>query len=241
MLYLVYAFAIFVGGVIQSSLGLGFLIFSLPIITLTTPPKVAVPFLLTLATFNTFIVTYKSRADIQVDRIWPLIPAGILGIPFGTIILLKANGYLIKIFIGITTILFAITITKLRKTITREKAGLVPAGFTSGVLQGSIGMSGPPVILFFQNQGMGKNPFRANLIFFFLILNIVTLVGYSLTGLLTKDVLFLSVLYLPVLIAGTIVGIMLFKKINEKIFKKTTLILLVFLGILAIVSGMKVI
>ena len=177
----------------------------------------------------------------QIRRIWPLIPAGILGIPLGTIILLHANSDFIKILIGFTTILFAAVIIKANKPIAREKIGLIPAGFASGILQGSIGMSGPPVILFFSNQEMKKKPFRANLIAFFLILNIITLAGYGLTGLLAKEVLVLSGLYLPVLIAGTISGIIVFKKINEDLFKKITLVILIALGILAIISGLKII
>ena len=159
MLIPVSILAVFIGGLIQSAFGFGFVIFTLPIVAFFMPPTLAVPTLLTLATFNTALVAAKSRASLQLRRIWPLIPAGIIGIPLGTFILLYANTNFIKILIGAATFLFALALIEFRSPAKKEKLGMVVSGFASGILQGSIGMSGPPVILYFSNQAMSNTSF----------------------------------------------------------------------------------
>ncbi len=241
MLIFISILAVFAGGLIQSAFGFGFVIFSLPIISFFMPPKVAVPVLLTLATLNTLIVALKSFEDIQLKRIWPLIPAGIIGIPLGTLILLRADSGFIKVLIGATILVFVLALVEFHRPVKRERAGMAIAGFASGILQGSVGMSGPPIILYFSNQEVSKKPFRANLIFYFLILNIITLFSYALAGIYTKQVLSYTAILLPALILGTVSGIFLFKKVNEKLFKKLIIVFLIIMAVITIISGLRII
>jgi uncharacterized membrane protein YfcA len=99
-------------------------------------------------------------------------------------------------------------------------------------------MSGPPAILFLSNQGAEKQVFRANLTFYFTVLSLATLPSQFAGGLLTRDVVIRALLFLPVLMLGTFVGIKLAHKVKEELFKRVTLIVVMFAGILSITSAL---
>jgi len=100
---------------------------------------------------------------------------GLIGIPIGTFILLVIDPQFIKFVIGILIIIFGCALLfEIGKKVKNEKWALGPVGLLSGILNGSVSMSGPPVILFFQNQKLDKNEFRANLIGYSLFLSIIT-------------------------------------------------------------------
>jgi hypothetical protein len=126
-----------------------------------------------------------------------------------------------------------------RKQLKHEKLAMLPIGFISGLLSGSISISGPPIIIFLANNDLEKHSFRGNLALYFLILNIFTIPVFWLNGLFTDTVIFFTLRFLPGLLLGVILGNLLYHKVQEKHFRKFTLILLLIMGALAIVSGMK--
>ena len=99
-------------------------------------------------------------------------------------------------------------------------------------------MGGPPVILFFSNQGVEKQVFRANLTCFFTILSLVTIPTQWLGGLLTREVLVYSGWFLPALLLGTLLGVKLARQVSEPIFRRITLGVVIMTGLSAIVFGL---
>jgi len=102
-------------------------------------------------------------------------------------------------------------------------------------------MSGPPVILFFSNQGFTKQEFRASLVSFFLFMNIATLPVYLYAGLLTGTVMTSTLILLPGMLVGTFIGTRLAHKVEEEKFKKGVLVLVIIFGCMSIASGLGVI
>ena len=116
---------------------------------------------------------------------------------------------------------------------------MLPVGMLSGLLGGSISISGPPIILFLSNQEVDKHTFRGNLATYFFILNLFMIPVYYLNGLLTKEVWNYSLTFLPGLLIGVLVGNILSHKIKDAHFKKLTLILLIIMGLISIISGLN--
>ena len=160
--------------------------------------------------------------------------------PLGAHLLVIMNEDLLKIFIGSMILLFGILLLLgFRKQFKNEKLAMLPVGMLSGLLGGSISISGPPIILFLSNQDVDKHTFRGNLAAYFFILNIFIIPVYYLNELLTKEVWNYSLTFLPGLLVGVIVGNLLSHKIKDDHFKKLTLILLIVMGLLSIVSGLN--
>jgi hypothetical protein len=96
------------------------------------------------------------------------------------------------------------------------------------------------VILFLTNQGLAKEQFRANLIAYFLFLNIATLPMHSAGGLISLKVLRFAAIFMPALAAGALVGIRLIGHVPETTFRKTVLTLVIAAGFMVALAGLGV-
>ncbi|MDP8203013.1 MAG: sulfite exporter TauE/SafE family protein [Candidatus Tenebribacter mawsonii] len=226
--------------ILQGLTGFGFSILAVPLITIFISPKIAVPILLIYSIIINIVVLYSARKAVDLKKIWILLVAGIVTMPLGTHLLVIMNEDLLKIFIGSMILIFGILLLiGFRRQFKNEKIAMLPVGMLSGLLGGSISVSGPPIILFLSNQDVDKHTFRGNLAAYFFILNLFTIPVYFWNGLLTNEVWNYSLTFLPGLLVGVIVGNLLSHKIKEDHFKKLTLILLIAMGILSIISGLK--
>ena len=231
---------IFLAGITQGLSGFGFALVSVPIMLLVLPPKVIVPIILIHATLIPMFLLYASKAHVEFRRILPLIIASLIGMPLGTYLLLVLDIGLLKISIGAIIALFALVLLKgFRMRVKHEKFAVPPVGFISGLLNGSTSMSGPPVVLFLANQETQKHNFRANLLAYFLVLNLLTLPTYFFTGLITAEVIRYAIIFLPAMILGGFAGMKLHHKIDEKLFKKIVLVIVLVSGMLSIYSGLN--
>lgn len=229
-----------VSALLQGLSGFGFSILAVPLITLFIAPKTAVPILMLYSIIINLVVLYSARKEIDLKKIWLLLLAGIIGLPFGARLLVSLDGNILKIGIGILILIFGtLLLLGYRKELKHEKIAMIPIGIISGLLSGSISISGPPIIIFLANKQLGKHSFRGNLALYFFLLNIFTIPVFWLNGLFTKEVISHSVTFLPGLLVGVIAGNLLSHKVQEQHFKKFTLILLLIMGVLAIVSGVK--
>ena len=225
---------------LQGLTGFGFSILAVPLITLFISPKTAVPILLIYSMIINIVVLYSARRSVNLKKIWILLVAGIITMPLGTHLLVIMNENLLKIFIGSMIFIFGILLLiGFRKQFSNEKVAMLPVGMLSGLLGGSISISGPPIILFLSNQNVDKHAFRGNLAAYFFILNLFTVPVYYVNGLLTNEVWIYSLNFLPGLLVGVFVGNLLSHKIKNDHFKKLTLVLLIIMGLLSIVSGLK--
>ncbi len=122
-------------------------------------------------------------------------------------------------------------------TMKNKTVSFLTTGFMSGLLNGSISMSGPPVILFMTNEGVEKTQFRTNLTSYFFILNVVTVVVFYMNGQLGEEVIKTSGMLLPALIIGVIVGVALGNRTKEDRFRTFTIFMIMAMGLLSIVSS----
>lgn len=230
--------AIFLASLTQGFVGFGFSQVAIPIMALFMPTKSIIPLLLILGSLLNIIILLDNKKHVELKKIIILMITGTLGIPIGAYLLKILDAGIIKIFIGSMIIFSSATILSGKKIrIDREKLATIPIGFLSGILNGSITMSGPPIIIFFSNQGLSKDSFRANLVAYFLWLNIATIPVFVAGRLLELTDLRKSLILSPALFAGTIVGIIISKRVDNELFKKITLALLMVLGFSLIIGG----
>ena len=222
----------------QALTGFGFALVSVPILVSFVSPKISVPVIMVLTVPVMITILIDLWKYVQLKRIWLLMLMGFTGMPFGTYVLVNLNVQLLKIIIGVTIVCFGTALLLgYRRRFENEKIVSIPIGFLSGVLGGSTSMSGPPVILFFSNQGDEKNIFRANLVTYFLALHLSIIPTYIFSGLVTSNIVQTALLLLPALIIGAVLGVKSAAGINESLFRKVVLIVMVLSGLMSIVSG----
>ncbi|MDF2958874.1 MAG: hypothetical protein K0S39_609 [Paenibacillus sp.] len=226
-------------GFVQGVTGFGFALIAVPLLSKIIPLQSVVPIIVLFSFFTNIVILLKSKAYVQFKRIWLLTVSSIFAAPLGTYILVAVRPDLIKIISGIVITGFAFILLKGYKfAVKNEKTALIPVGFTSGLLNGSISFSGPPVVLFLSNQGVDKNVFRANLTAYSSILNLVTLGFFFAGGLMNREVLVFSVWFVAAMLVGVLLGIKAVTVINDSLFRKLTLILIIIAGVWTLLSGL---
>src|SRR5262249_1576492 len=112
--------------------------------------------------------------------------------------------------------------------------GLSGTGLVSGVLNGALGIGGPPVVILFFSTPTGAATGRASMIAYFLFTDLLGLGWQWHEGLLNRQVFSRALLYAPALIVGIFVGSRMFARIDPARFRLWVLRLLM---ALAVVSG----
>jgi uncharacterized membrane protein YfcA len=226
-------------GIISGLTGFGFALVASPLLIIVLPPKVVVPIVALLSMLSHLVVLAETLPWIRLKRIWLLTLAAMAGAPLGTYLLVTLDADALKTFIGVVTTLSALAmLLGFKRPIENERLASVPIGLASGILGGSTGMSGPPVVLFFSNQGIDKHIFRANLNLYFTLLACVTLPLQVAAGLMTTKILTYSAWFFPALLLGTLAGMRLARRVDETAFRRLTLVVVIAAGLSAIASAM---
>jgi uncharacterized membrane protein YfcA len=232
---------LFAGGFMQGLSGFGFALIGVPVLSLFLSPKVAAPIIVSCVLVSNLLVLYNARRDVQLRRIWPLCLAGVLGVPFGAWLLhgLSVDG--LRLLMGsVVTAAAALMALGVRVGIKRERLAFLPVGFSSGMLSGSIGVGGPPVILFFTNQQLPKSVFRANIVAYFTVLNLSTNTVFITSGVITSEVLRYTALFLPGLFAGVFVGARFTNRLPDALFRRIAFALVIGTGLVSVLKGLGV-
>ena len=84
----------------------------------------------------------------------------------------------------------------------RTRAPRLPLGAGVGLLYGLTTISGPPLALFWNNQGLAKDDFKVALAIIRSIESVCALIAYAYLGLLTRE----SAALLPWIVPGVLIG-----------------------------------
>ena len=228
---------VLIAGFVQGLTSFGFALITMPFLARIIPLQQVVPIVVVLSLCTNIVVIINTRRQVDIKKIWILIISSLLAAPLGTYLLIYLHPSVLKFFTGVVIITFSgILLSGKSFPVHNEKLAFVPVGILSGLLNGSISMSGPPVALFLSNQGVNKETFRANITAYGIILNIITVCTYSYSGLLTKEVIVYATWFIPSMLVGVIIGIKAIKKLDDKLFRNLALWLIVISGAWTIVS-----
>lgn len=240
-LAVIYSIAcVFLAGCVKGLTGFGLSLVGTALLVQIAPPGTVVPVVLLLNSLVNAFLVYGARHDITIRRIWPLAVGGVAGLPLGTYILITVDANALRIVIGAVILLFSVALLRgYRRTVRRERMGAGLVGAASGVIAGSVSVGGPPAVLFLTGLGVEKRKFRANLLAYFLCLNVAGIPLYYAGGLLTADVLKMFLVLVPALILGGLTGSRLVPRVSERTFRYITLVIVMVAAAMAILTGVR--
>ena len=125
-------------------------------------------------------------------------------------------------------------------TSSTKRVGVVPCavvGFFAGALGGLFGTAGPPVVLLLKGYRLDKGAFRATLLLYFLLMSVLRGGTYLNAGILTLREITAALWLLPASILGTMLGMIVHRRISERHFASGISILLVILGLMLLIRG----
>jgi uncharacterized protein len=228
---------IFLAAIVRGFSGFGFSLLSISALSLVYTPAEIVPsiFMLELAaSLNLLPSIWK---DIHWTSLGPLILGCFIATPVGVWFL--ANAPVVPMQIALSVFVLVATALLWWGFALKSMPGTMGstlAGAASGLSNGAFGIGGPPVILFYFASPAGAVAGRASLTAFFLATDVIGLANQSVHGLVTWDVAWRALVYLPPLLAGVWIGARSFKGTDPEVFRKVVLVLL---AVLAVMIGVK--
>ena len=181
---------------------------------------------------------WKLRRALDWKKLWPFVAGAALGVPVGVTILTWANPAHARMGVGAFLVLYSLY-ALFRPAINPVKAGgaAVDAGvgFLNGVLGGITGLAGILVTIWCGLRGWPKDVQRTVCQPVAVATFLMSALWIGARGAITADTIKLFLVGLPALLAGTWLGLKLFGRLDEAMFRKVVLVLLLASGIVLII------
>lgn len=230
--YLLVALIILFGSFTQGFAGFGFQLISVSLLTLFFNPKEVIPVCALFGLSINIILAIQLRIHIRIKEIIPLLIGAVFGIPLGLVFLKFASIDLLKISIGLILILFVISSSgSFFSYINLNSKFAYLFGLLSGFLGGAINANGPPVIIYLLIKKFEDNKFKAAITIFFLFSSVMIVFGHLMAGFTTLKSLQVFAEFLPIILIGNFIGIYVYSKISNNVFKRSINLLLLLIAI----------
>lgn len=209
-----------IGAAVQGTIGIGFAVVSVPILSLVNPLLAPVPQLL-MAMPLTLSMAWRERSHIERRGVTWLLTGRFPGALIGIALLSIATQRTLDIGIALS-VLIAVGILGSGLKVPRHRATEFGTGVISGVMGMVASMGGPPAALLFKDSK--GSTIRATLALFFTFGLSITLVTRIATGRVTSDDLILSLLLLPGLAVGYAASSRLRYRVEGAMVKRSILV-----------------
>lgn len=225
----IFIIIILIASVLQTSTGFGFSILATPFLLLLFEAAEAIQINLILSLVISVALVNAIKGDIDYGILKRFITGSIIGLPAGIIAFLMIDVSWLKFGIGVIILLLTILLI-LKFRINRSLNKDFIAGGLSGSLTSSIGMPGPPLLLYFSGTETKKAALRGTTLAFYLFIYSASLI-IQLIFVGTNQTVWISSLWgLPLVLIGLYFGQKLFDKINQRIFRIVVYIILIITG-----------
>jgi len=241
ILILILVFA--VSALLKGWAGFGTNLLALPLLLLLGYVKTeAVPIVMSVNVVLNIVILFENKKfRFSAFRdIWIMVLAGGIFTFIGNFYLQESSEEFIRILVGVVLILFVLNkIFHQTFVIKHKERYFILVGMLSGALNGLAGLGGLPALILLSNSGMKRDRFKATLVLYFLMMNIFVVISSYVNGYFTSFVLINIGYALPAAVALTLVGVYLSRRVSEKWFQRSMLVVLFALGVNLIVRAVQ--
>jgi uncharacterized membrane protein YfcA len=214
-----------------------------PLLALVTSPVRAAALLLPIFVISDWFGLYAYRRDFDKRIMQIVIPAGLAGIGLGWLSSSVVPERMVGLFIGVIGIAFCVNAWRMRGQFVAPRPADVPRGLFWGVISGFTSFvahsGGPPYQIYVLPQQLPKMVFAGTTTLIFALFNMVKLLPYWQLGQLDLANLKLSLLLMPVAVAGTFIGVRLVRVIPQHTFYRLIYSALFLLSIKLVIDGFR--
>jgi uncharacterized membrane protein YfcA len=222
-------------GAVRGFTGFGSAMIYIPLVSAIYGPRLAVTTLL--------LVDFVSSAPFSVAAFWrcnwrEVLPVSVVmaaTIPLGALLLVFVDPIVLRWFIAFLVIgLIAVLASGWRYRGGPTLAASVTVGAVAGIGSGAVQIAGPAVVIYWLGGLSPAAVVRANLMVVFLISDFVSTVTYTAQGLLTAEVLVLSVLLGGPFLAAMIVGAWMFRGSSDVAYRRVAYVIIAVSAVLSL-------
>jgi uncharacterized protein len=231
--------AVFLGGIVSGFAGFAFSAVAGAILLHVLAPILAIPLMMscTIVSQATSLAVFRRFVDWR--EALPMIVGGVVGLPIGLGLLVLAQPAVYRIAFGLFLVSYAVyMLVKRPPTSFADLAGLrlhSAVGFAGGLVGGFTAMPGALPVIWCELRGVSREQQRGVVQPFILGMQILALAMLaSRPGVIRGEVLQYTLLALPALAAGVMIGLFLFTRVDKARFRAATLWLLIVSGVLMV-------
>ncbi len=227
----------FLWGLVQGLTGFGVMLVALPLMAFFIDIKTAIALIVLFGMVINLILIVQLSDHFETRKWLPMLMASFPGIPLGVYIHKSTSQRPLEIIVGIVLIATtANTWLGIRPKHSLGRIWALATGFCAGILAGSIGTSGPPVVIYTSLQPWSKSEIKATLVAFFMLNGLGVVVFYLFNGFFTCTILEIFVWCALPLLLGVAAGSCLYGRINDETYRNAVIWLLGILGLLMLLK-----
>ena len=212
-------FAAFVNG----ALGYGFSSLTVPIALLFYSNRILNPAVVLIEVVINFYVLIINLNGVGAvwRRVFPIVIGLLPGIAVGAFVLTSLQPGWIKF--GTYTVILPLILIQAagwRRPIRSTWLSGLPFGTALGILYSVTTISGPPLAILFNNQGLVKNEFRAGLALVRVVESSATAIVYYQLGLFIAESANILLTFIPSVVIGIPLGAYLIRRLDAETFRR---------------------
>jgi uncharacterized protein len=182
-------------GFVRGFSGFGSALIYIPLIAAIYEPRIAAPTLLLIDLAGSAPFTIRELARCNWREVAPTTIAAAVAVPLGVMALVLIDAIVLRWFIAFLVLtLLAVLASGWRYHGKPTLPVSVAVGLFAGFGSGAVQIAGPAVIVFWLGGSSDAVTVRANLMVFFFLMGFITGAAYVAQGIITADILALSVL-----------------------------------------------
>src|SRR5437762_4588504 len=211
----------FVAATVNGALGYGFSSITVPLALLFLSNRVLNPALVLIEVpLNAYVLWVNRSALPNIwRRIVPIVIGLVPGIVGGTLLVSRVSPDWLKLYTYVVLLpLILLQAAGFRRPVQSERSIGLAFGGGVGLLYSVTTISGPPLAIMLNNQGLAKREFRAALGFVRLAESSMTAIAYFYSGFFVRSSVGLVPWILPSVLVGVPIGAQLIQRIRPATF-----------------------
>lgn len=212
-----------IAAAVNGGLGYGFSSITVPVALLFYAGRILNPALVLVELVINALALVANRSGLGPvwPRMKPLLAGAVPGVALGSFALAHADPGWLKLFTFAALLpLIVLQSAGVRRPVRAERAAAFPAGLGLGALYAATTVSGPPLAVIFNNQGLAKDEFRAALCLFRIVESSCTAAAYLALGMFTAPALSLSGRLAPAVLLGLPLGYLALRRVAPEPFRR---------------------
>ena len=208
---------------VNGALGYGFSSLTVPVALVFYTNRILNPALVVIEVFINLYVLFINRDSIPAvwKRVFPILIGLLPGIAVGSYLLASLHPGWIKFVTYIVLLpLILVQAAGLRRPIRSERLIGLPFGTGLGFLYSVTTISGPPLAILFNNQGLVKKEFRAGLGLIRVAESSLTAIVYYHLGLFVAESQSILLMIIPSVLVGIPLGAYLIRRLDAETFRR---------------------
>jgi uncharacterized protein len=217
----------------RSTLGFGDALLAMPLLAVLLGMQTAAPLVALVSTLISLMILVRNWHVVDFRMTWRLMVAAAGGVPVGLFYLTRVPEPITQMLLGL--LLIGFSLYNLRRSshaqihVSRHTA--YAFGFAAGALGGAYNTVGPVLVMYGHLRGWPPEQFRATLQSCFFPAYGSIVIGHSLAGLITSQIMQYFLLSLPLICLAIYLGGRLYTSISQVYFTRYVNLALLLIGL----------